>query len=140
MKILRMTDRIRLTVGELEFLLAPLSKDRKSEVLNYSSTIEGGNMMVNLAEAQLLYLKYGLKDIKGLTDHDGKPYKLEFENDHLTEDCLSELFGIQDAIDKVCLFYNQNLTTFSDELKDPTTGKKIKGVKLEILSAKEVDT
>lgn len=139
MRIPRMTDRVKLSVGELTFIVAPLSRDQKREISQTTVTIEGGEPQMNLWEAQALYLKYGLKKIEGLKDYHGKDYVLKFENNGLTEECLSELWYVQDNLEHAISYIAQTMNTLPDEYRD-YNGKKVKGVKLEILSAEMLVT
>ena len=92
-KILRLSDRVKLKVGTVTFILAPLSNDKKMEV---RATIkhDGGEQVFDHGMAQHLYIKYSLKDLLGVEDYHGDSYKLEFEGDYLTDECVSEICNL----------------------------------------------
>jgi len=92
-KILRLTDRVKLKVSGVTFYLAPLSNEKKIEISSCTTTV-AGEMVTDLARAQHLYIKYSLKDIHGVETYSGDPYKLIFEGDNLTDDCVSEVFNL----------------------------------------------
>jgi hypothetical protein len=139
MKILRVTDRVKLTVGGVTFYIAPLTKDQKTEATQCTMTTAGGNTTLDLLGAQCIYLKYGLKKIEGVKDSSGKDYQLSFDGDCLSDDSLTELMTLP-IMDSVYNYFWQSLNGMPDELKDPSTGKKLKGVKLDIVSGETLIT
>lgn len=133
MKILKMSDRISLKIGEVTFKLAPLNYMKKQELSECTKIIDG-NEVYDLLKAQFLYIKYSLKEVLGIESYDGKEYKLEFDGDCLTDDCVSEILNV-DQKEKLCIAAWQLLNGIKD-LKDPETGKKLTGVKMEVESGK----
>jgi hypothetical protein len=129
-KILRMSDRLNFKIGSVEFIIAPLSNDRKLE-LAQCMRYQGGEQEYDLLRAQHLYVKYGLKGMKGVEDCEGNDYELEFEGDCLTDDCVSEVFYLEEKT----LFLTaawQVLNGLTNTLVDPVSGKKLKGVELKV--------
>lgn len=92
--ILRLKDRVSLKVGDIEFIIAPLSNLQKTEILG-ATYMEGGEEKIDLIKYQSSFLKHSLKDAIGLKDYFGNNYKLQFAGDCLTDDCISELFAIE---------------------------------------------
>lgn len=137
-KILKMSDRLKIKVGEVEFLIAPLNQLQKIEITECTKIDKSGNEVFDFIRAQTLLVKYGLKGISGVVDDDGEEYKLEFEGDHLTDDCVSEVFTIKEK-EKYVTSHFQCLNEFPDKLVDPFTGKKYQGVALERVSKKSKD-
>lgn len=131
-KILRMSDRIVFKIDDLKFKIAPLSNDRKNEIAACMK-YQGGEQVYDLLKAQHLYMKYGLKDVEGIETYDGKKYKLEFEGDHLTDECVSEIFYLEQK-GKLLTAAWQVLNGITDQLSDPMTGEKLDGVELEVES------
>ena len=129
--ILRMTDRINLKIDEVTFIIAPLSYQRKQELASCTKIVNGEEHF-DLLKSQALYIKYSLKDVKGITDVDGKDYELQFEGDCLTDDCVSEILSLEQR-EKLNIASWQLLNGLND-LKDPVTGDKLEGVELEVLS------
>lgn len=88
-----MSDRIKVTIGDISFLLAPMNYMQKQEIVG-CTTISSGSETFDLGKAQFIYLKYSVKGVDGLKNYDGSDYELEFEGDNLTDNCVSELFNI----------------------------------------------
>jgi len=130
-KILRLSDRIKLDIGGVVFTLAPLSQFHKVNLAN-CTTIKNGQDHYDLMGAQALYLKYAIKNIEGITDYNDEDYKLEFDNDELTDDCVSELLSL-DQRSKLTTAAWQLLNGVR-ELTDPITGETLEGVSLEVVS------
>ena len=131
-RILRMSDRVHLEIGGVKFVLAPLSKLHKMELLS-TSKIEAGKESVNLFESQFLYIKYALKDVVGLKNYDGTDYKLEFEGDHLSDNSVNEIMHIEQR-SKLNQCGWQLLNGITD-LIDPITNKPIDDVSIEVKNA-----
>lgn len=130
-KILRMSDRVNVKIGELSFQLAPLSNDRKIEISSCTKK-QNGVDVYDHGRSQHLYIKYSLKKVTGLVDYDNKEYQLSFENDMLTDDCVSEIFMIPQKQDLMLAAW-QLLNGVPDKLTD-NDGKEIKGIKLEVIT------
>ena len=130
-KILRLSDRIKLDIGGVVFTIAPLNQFQKINLAN-CTTIRNGQDHYDLLGAQALYLKYAIKDIEGVTDYDEKDYKLQFENNELTDECVSELLNL-DQRSKLTTSAWQLLNGVK-ELTDPVTGEKLEGVTLEVVT------
>lgn len=94
MKLARLSDRIKLKIGEVTFTIAPVSYFVKKEI-GECSRVDGGEQVFDLGKAQYLYIKHALKGIEGINDWDGNAYELKFVGDCLTDDCLSELFYME---------------------------------------------
>lgn len=124
-----MKDRIKVKVGEVVFHLAPLSNQHKSEVASFTK-VSGGVEKLDLFKSQHHYIKHSLKLIENLKDFSGDEYKLEFEGDCLTDDCVSEIFGLQER-DKLLMAAYAVLNGVTDEMLEKEV---IEGVSLEILS------
>ena len=132
-KIQRLSDRIKLTIAEVVFTIAPLNFMQKQELAECTK-MQGGEEVFDLLKAQVMYIKYALKDIEGVEDYNGKKYELEFENDQLTDNCVSEILCLEEK-EKLTIAAWQLLNGISG-LKDPVTGKELEGVELEVVSKK----
>lgn len=120
-KIYRLSDRINLKIDDLTVTIGPLSIHQKQAV-------EEANASSGLLKATMEAMKYGIKDIRGLTTADGGEYTLERdENGDITEGCLNDLFNIEQSyrLSAVCLNLINNIP---DEFIDLNTGKKLEGV------------
>ena len=120
-KIYRLSDRIKLKVDDLEVTIGPLSIHQKAAV-------EGVASSSSLIKASIEAMKYAIKDIKGLTDKDGKPYSLQRdEAGDLTEDTLNDLFNLENSYKLVAISLNL-VNSIPDEFIDVNTGKPLEGV------------
>lgn len=128
-RILRMNDRIEITVGDIKFKLAPLSYGHKQELLG-STRNSGGKEIFDLAKAQFLYLKYGLKEIHGIKDYNDEDYKLSFQGDYLTDDCVSEIMNIEQTPDllNACWQVLNGIKELEDE-----NGESLEGVNIKVV-------
>ena len=131
-----MTDRYVLKVDGVTFTVAPLSKEHKLEI-SQCGQLEKGQFVQNIFNMQCLYLKYGLKGVSGIKDYNKKEYELTFENNYLSEDCISELLNLP-MHGKLMDAAWQILNGVPDKIIDPVSGAALKGVKLEIVPLKEV--
>lgn len=122
MKLTRLSDRMKLKIGEVVFTIAPVSYFVKKEI-GECTKIEGGEQVFDLSKAQHLYIKHALKKVEGIEDYEGNPYELEFDGDVLTDDCISELFYMEQR--------EEFLTACWAVLNDFNENKKVKGVKFE---------
>jgi len=132
-KILRLTDRVKVKIGKVIFTLAPLSNDKKREIVGCTSMV-GGTSVFDYAQAQHLYIKHSLKKVEGITTYDGEEYELDFEGDSLTDDCVSDVFTIPQKADLVTCAW-QILSGIPDKVIDDE-GKALKGVTLEVISSR----
>lgn len=114
MKVLKRSDRIKVTVSDLNFdaskaepgakapllaafYLAPLTMAQKAEIKDCRQ-LKGGVMVLDGLKASALAVKYSLKDVEGLEDSDGQTFKLEFTDntqDALTDDCVESLLNAE---------------------------------------------
>ena len=131
-KILRLSDRIKLTIDDVTFTIAPLNHFQKIELSN-CTTVKNGEDHYDLLRAQALYIGFAIKDVEGIEDYDGNPYELEFNNDVLTDNCVSEILSL-DQRSKLTTAAWQLLNGVN-ELLDPITGEKLEGVELEVNSS-----
>lgn len=121
-KILRLKDRIAITISDIKFTVAPISAVHKKEIAG-CTTMKGGKETFDLFTAQMLYIKYGLKSVDGLTGYDDEPYKLEFDGDYLSDDCVSEIM----SIDCSSKFLEAAWSVFNG-----ISGEDIEGAKIEV--------
>jgi hypothetical protein len=134
-KVPRMSDRYRVKIGkDVTFWIAPLSRRQKLEISSCTKN-RGGDMVPDLFEMQCLYLKYGLKKVEGVNYSDGSSFELQFENNELTEESLDEVLNIPQKQELMVVAW-QFLNGSPDEIVDPVTNKKLKGVSVEIEAGK----
>ena len=133
-KILRLTDRVSLKLGDVTFILSPLSNDRKLEIGSCTSTVKG-EQVFDHGRAQHLYIKHSLKEVRGLEEYDGSTYELEFEGECLSDDCVSEIFMLEQK-EKLMVIAWQLLNGIPAKIYG-TDDKILKGVKLEVLKGRK---
>ena len=75
-----------------------------------------------------LALKYSLKEIKGLESEEGE-YQLEVENNMVTDNCIDDLFNIEQGT-KLTLVALNLLQGIPESFINPENGEPIKGVKI----------
>lgn len=124
--IYRMTDRIPVKVGPVEFSISPLTSMQKQEILSYVDGKDGET--VNEMGMAHTAIKYQVKAVKGIKCHDGSDYQVEMNGDGLTDDSVSELLQLEHS--KKLL---NALFLMLGGLKDP----KVKGVEVVFPKAKK---
>lgn len=130
MRILSMKDRLKLQVGDVTFELKPLSVKEMDEVNSHRRN-SGGQVEKDILKENATYLKYAVKGLSGIKDYSGNDYELEFENGHLTEDCISDLFTLKLGAD--FLHAVQKLKQNDTDMTYFGSDKPIENVKLEVL-------
>ena len=93
----------------------------------HDSAKKGDTM--GILKAAFLCVKYAVKDIKGVELSDGSEYKIEMKGDSLTDDCVNDLFSMQesDNLSMVCINLLQGRY---EDFINIETKEKLKGVKL----------
>lgn len=128
-KIYRKSDRIKLKIGEVTVDVAPLSFHEKTEIqMAIHESAKSGDTM-GIIKAAFLCVKYAVKGISGVENADGSSYEVQMENDILTDECVNDLFSLEES-DKLSMVCLNLLQGKYDEFKDPNTGERIKGVSL----------
>lgn len=102
MRIYRVTDRIKYKLGDLTIEVSPLSLENKSILHSHMVKAQGGDV-AELMAGSVAAIKMCLKSVKGLENADGSPYELSFENNQLTDECVSELMNMQETNSLIAL-------------------------------------
>jgi len=116
---------------KLIFKFRQLNYFERNKVASSSTRYTQGNLSLDVGLSCFYNLKYALKEVKGLTDDDGKPYKLEFEKglDELTDKCVNELLAC--PISNKLLYISAELgADIPEAILDPVSGKPIEGVEV----------
>lgn len=131
MKILRVTDQVKISIDGVNFYVSPLTRNQKRELGN-CRFVEAGEDKINLLEANTILLRYGLKKVEGLESYDGDEYELSFNGDSLSEESIDDLLGLP-VKEKLCAaswsIVNGEFETF-----------KMDGVALEVVSKKKPES
>ena len=123
--IYRTDSTIQLKVDGLKVKVSPLTFQQKMDV--QSVILEGGAMSAMKGAA--LALRYTLKDIQGIKDESGDAYELDIENGMVSEQCMDELFNMEEST-KLTLISLNLLQGIPKSFVDPNTGEKIDGVQV----------
>lgn len=101
----RCSDRIKVKIGELEFLLAPLSMEHKLKIAGLTKMHKGEEKSDPVSMA-LMTMKHSIKGMSGASNLDGSEYKLQFEESgELTDESVGDLFNIpmNDKLASACI-------------------------------------
>lgn len=132
MKILKTTDRLKLKLDELEFIIRPLSYEQKQEILMARKMISGKEI-VDLNKQAFLYIKYAVCDVIGAEDYSGEKYEIEKDaSNNLTDECANEIYSMCDDIKLIGAAQNVMARNIDKELKFLGTGEPLEGVALEL--------
>lgn len=118
--IYRKQDRIWLKIGDFKLAVSPLSYHDKAEVRKMLTAGDFNG-------AALECIARGVKDISGIETMDGSDYKLEFDGDVLSKDCLDDFLNLGD-IEKVSTICISLLEGIPADFIDPVSGKELEGV------------
>ena len=133
--------KIVITEGEetIAFFIKQLTYKTKAHITGLTTTVSQGQVSIDSSLTCFFNLKYGLKKVEGITDEEGKPYKLEFESnseDALTDKCADELLAVSFSDKLIFAAQNLSLACYPTEVLHPITNRPIKGI--EIVPASEM--
>jgi hypothetical protein len=95
LKILKSTDKIRLTTGTEEPIsvtIRPMTVSQKIEIASKVKIIKGNEIQDHNAQA-LLCIKFCLLEISGVQNYDGSGYALEFVDGYLSDSCADDIMS-----------------------------------------------
>lgn len=103
-KIYRVTDRIRIKIGDIVAIISPMSLETKSEIQAMMLEGQKAGDIIKLNNAMMLALRKCLKGVEGLTDANDNTYELQFKDGMVAESCLDDLTNMQFSPEllKVC--------------------------------------
>ena len=119
--VYRTSDKLKVKIGGLVFMISPLNKHQKEKIQTLSLE---NKLMQSAAEA----IKCSVKGVSGLKDINDNDYALEFDSNlELIDDCVDDLMNIEQIaeLSSVCASL---LSGIPKEFMDPYTGKRLKGV------------
>lgn len=125
-RIYKTTDRITVKIDDISIKISPLSYEAKCEI--QAELISGQTL--GIIRAAKKSMQYAIKEISGVENSDGSEYKLEFEDDRLTESCVDDLLNI-DQDNKLSFVCTRLLEGIPKDFVNPQTGEKIEGIKIE---------
>lgn len=136
-KIYKRSDRIPVKIDDIQIVIAPLGLEQKTEIQDCMARGHIKRDYALLQKAISDAIRYAVKDISGVEDAEGNPYKLTFdEAGNLTEECVSDLYNLEmhPKLVMVCSALVKRIPQqFTDELGVPLEGVEI------IASAKKED-
>ena len=93
-RIYKTTDKITYKLGDIEVKISPLSVEDKMIITEYMTEAEKGSLRAMMG-GSIHAIKSCVKDITGIENEDGSPYKLEFDGVHLSQNCIDTLMNIE---------------------------------------------
>lgn len=123
-------DRFSLDMGEVQFVLSPLSQKQKMEILSLGR-ISNGEESKSLDMA-MKTIQYCLKEVHGIQRGDGSEYVLEMENGLATEDAIDTIMNCQ-LSEKLISSCMQFLSGVPDKIINPVSGEELDGVQFKYL-------
>lgn len=118
-------DRFSLKMGEVEFLVSPLTQKQKLEILSIGK-IANGNESKTL-EMAMKTIQYCLKSVSGIKTGLGEEFVLEMKDGVATEDSIDTIMNCK-LSDKLISSCMQFLNGVPDKIVNPVTGEELDGV------------
>jgi hypothetical protein len=126
MIIHKITDRIKVKIGEITFHLSPLSWDQKQDIVSDAKLVEGKPTNRN---STYKCLKYAVKNIEGVTLADGSPYVVQLENNVLSDECVEDLLNLELSNKLIIACYSM-VQGVPSKIINPVTGQVLEGVEI----------
>lgn len=115
------SSRFEINIGEVTFVISPLSYQHKGHVSSFFAKKNGINFEDQI-NAAFYSIKYALKDIKGVKNADNSEYKLVFEGDSITDECANEVLQLAESQDLI--------VATAKMIEGIPALKKLKGIKV----------
>jgi len=113
---------VRLTFKQLTY-------SEKANISSLTTTFKNGKVFIDSVMNTFYMVKYALKDISNVKDNEGNEYKLSFDGEYLTDECVEEILAAKFS-QSLILASSTMLESIPDEAVDPLTGKKLEGVEI----------
>ena len=126
-KLYRTTDKVPIKIDKIKFYISPLQYSHKEEI--QAELLKAQSDPMAVVRAAKLSIQYSVKGVDGVENVDGSKFELEFENEVLTEQSVSDLLNI-DQDDKLSFVCTSFLNGIPKDFIDPVTGEKLKGVSI----------
>jgi hypothetical protein len=129
-KIFRTSDRIPVKIDDVTITVAPLSFDQKTEL--QTVMMSASKEPMNAVRGARLAIKFAVKAVAGIEDMDGNSYKVELGEDGLlTDACVDELLNMEET-PRLIAVCSQMIGGVPKGIVDPSTGKAMPGVSVEL--------
>lgn len=109
MRIFKAGQKYSLKLGDLVFVVTPLTFSQKTEILDEIGRAQVTGDKKQIVRASMETIRYALKDIKGFVNDDGTPWVPEFEEEKLSMDSLEVVLNVaatQPMLDTISSFIN----------------------------------
>jgi len=128
--IYRTTDRIPVSIGDCEFVFAPISQSQKIQLTQRFQGLQPDDVAASIDMSKEL-LKQVIKDVKGIFLSDGSKWEVEFDAGQISSNSLDEILSLECAGDLLKVA-GQFLARVPREGKliDPSTGEPMAGVEV----------
>lgn len=124
---------LTITAGEekVSFIFCQLDYFSRNKVATLSTAYKEGKLILDVGLSCFYNLKYGLKEVIGLSNPEGEAYVLEFEDglDELTDACVDEILSCPIS-EKLLYAANEIGGHIPKEILDPVTSKPIEGIEV----------
>lgn len=91
MEMLTKKHRVHVKLDDLQLVFSPLSYKHFLEIQECTKMV-AGEPVTDTASAIFKYVKFGVRDVKGIKLYGGKSYKCEHDEDgFLTDDCVEDI-------------------------------------------------
>lgn len=138
-QIYKVTDRIKVKVGDITLILSPLTKEQKMNTQLHTAKAVKGDMESAMKAVELA-VKYSIKGIEGLFHVNDQgvevPYTVKLEGGVLSDEAINDLMNME-LSDKISNVATAFLGGVPSEIKDQK-GNKIEGI--EVILPKAVDS
>jgi hypothetical protein len=126
MIIHKITDKIKVKIGEIAFWVSPLSWDQKQDILSDAKMNDG---KVSNRNSTYKCIKYAVKDIEGVVLSDGSPYTLKLENGVLSDESVEEILNLELSPRLIMTCYSL-VHGVPNKIFNPVTGEPLEGVEI----------
>lgn len=93
-RIYKTNSKVEVTVDDITVFISPLSYHQKMELQDLMLRAASNDMDAAM-KAVVKALKMAIKEVKGLiVDDEGTEYKLEFNGEELSDECVNDLLNI----------------------------------------------
>lgn len=93
--LIRVTDRVKLHIGDLTVEVSPLTFDQKAQIAGCYKMVSG-EMVADSIKQTFLAVKFTVKSVSGIQLCNGENYQVELDKDNtLKDECVSDLLNLE---------------------------------------------
>lgn len=131
MKIIRASDKVKIKIHSTEVVIQPLTYGKRVEMAKFVK-VQDGKEVQDYANSMMFLVK---NTVKGIS-LEGESIPLEFKDDELTEESMSDVMGIlegnQEAFKDIAIV-SSSAGKPASKVIDPLNKSEIEGVEVSIL-------